>query len=189
MVAAQVAKDTFEAGPKTGQHLGQQAEPATGRQPDTTRLEEEAPVMNRRSKNHNTSQNRASVGSEVVPVKLSRLIRRGILFKLSAPQSVTIWVTIAIIITALHAGNGILLSYTTPILATALPTRIPNAERPIIEWIPSLSTKPGPASALVFWIGEMPGGERDRRCAPAATLSALDVASAGGQICIWTRVG
>ena len=32
-------------------------------------------------------------------------------------------------------------------------------------------------SVLVFWPGEMPGGERDRRCAPAATLSALNVAS------------
>jgi len=60
--------------------------------------------MNHRGKNHNTSQNRASVGSEVVPVKLSRLIRRGILLKVSAPQPVTIWVTIA------------------PILATALLT-------------------------------------------------------------------
>lgn len=105
--------------------------------------------MSRRDKNN--SHDPDATGSELVPVKFSRLTRRGILLGLSAAQLVTVGIAIATIITALYAGGGMLLAYTAPIWATAaLLTWIPIAGRPVIEWVPVAdggSTAPPSASS------------------------------------------
>lgn len=91
--------------------------------------------MSRRNKNN--SHDPEVTGSELVPVKFSRLTRRGILLGLSAAQLVTVGIAIATIITALYAGGGMLLAYTAPVWATAvLLTWVPVAGRPVIEWVP-----------------------------------------------------
>ena len=56
-----------------------------------------------------TSKHKES-STELVPVKFSRLTRRGILLGLSAAQLVTVGIGIATIITALYAGGGMWLS-------------------------------------------------------------------------------
>lgn len=91
--------------------------------------------MSRRTKNN--SHEPDATGSELVPVKFSRLTRRGILLGLSSAQLVTVGIAIATIITALYAGGGMWLAYTAPIWATAaLLTWVPVAGRPVIEWVP-----------------------------------------------------
>ena len=62
----------------------------------------------------------AGSSGELVPVKFSRLTRRGILLGLSAAQLVTVGIAIATIITALYAGGGgMWLAYTAPIWVIA----------------------------------------------------------------------
>ena len=51
-----------------------------------------------------TTKNENTISSALVPVKFSRLTRRGILLGLSAAQLVTVGIAIATIITALYAG-------------------------------------------------------------------------------------
>ncbi|MGE9809590.1 SCO6880 family protein [Janibacter sp. G1551] len=76
-------------------------------------------------------------GSELVPVKFSRLTRRGILLGLSLPQLITLAVAILSFVGALYAGGGILIAYTAPIWAICLMlTWVPVAGRPMIEWLP-----------------------------------------------------
>ena len=76
-------------------------------------------------------------GSELVPVKFSRLTRRGILLGLSLPQLITLAVAILSFVGALYAGGGILIAYTAPIWAISLMlTWVPVAGRPMIEWLP-----------------------------------------------------
>ena len=76
-------------------------------------------------------------GSDLVPVKFSRLTRRGILLGLSLSQLVTLGVGIATLVWAFYAGGGMLIALTAPIwvLSAAL-TWIPLAGRPIVEWVP-----------------------------------------------------
>lgn len=75
-------------------------------------------------------------GSELVPVKFSRLTRRGILLGLSLPQLITLAVAILSFVGALYAGGGILIAYTAPIWALRLMlTWVPVAGRPMIEWL------------------------------------------------------
>ena len=85
-----------------------------------------------------TKQNESAVVSaELVPVKFSRLTRRGVLLGLSLSQLITLATGILFIVGALYAGGGILLAYTAPIwvIAAAL-TWIPIAGRPAVEWLP-----------------------------------------------------
>ncbi|MFX4288271.1 SCO6880 family protein [Zafaria sp. Z1313] len=75
--------------------------------------------------------------SELVPVKFSRLTRRGVLLGLSLPQLVTLAVGILSFVGALYAGGGILLAYTAPIWALSITlTWVPIAGRPLVEWLP-----------------------------------------------------
>ncbi|XSS43077.1 SCO6880 family protein [Propionibacteriaceae bacterium Y1685] len=72
-----------------------------------------------------------------MPVKFSRLTRRGVLLGLSLPQLVTLAVGILSFVGALYAGGGILLAYTAPIWALSVAlTWIPIAGRPLVEWLP-----------------------------------------------------
>ena len=72
-----------------------------------------------------------------MPVKFSRLTRRGILLGLSLSQLITLATGVLSVVVALYAGGGILLAYTAPVwvLAAAL-TWIPVAGRPAVEWLP-----------------------------------------------------
>jgi hypothetical protein len=75
--------------------------------------------------------------TELVPVKFSRLTRRGILLGLSVSQLTVLAVAVATIVTAVYAGGGMMLAYTAPIWATcAALTWIPVAGRPLVEWLP-----------------------------------------------------
>ena len=75
--------------------------------------------------------------TELVPVKFSRLTRRGILLGLSAAQLTVLAVAVATIVAAVYAGGGMMLAYTAPIWATCVAlTWIPIAGRPLVEWLP-----------------------------------------------------
>lgn len=92
----------------------------------------------------------SSSSSELVPIKFSRLTRRGILLGLSLSQLITLAVGVLSIVGALYAGGGILLAYTAPIwvLAAAL-TWIPIAGRPAVEWLP----------VACWWLWRTTGGQ------------------------------
>lgn len=92
----------------------------------------------------------ASAGAELVPVKFSRLTRRGILLGLSLAQLITLAVGILTVVGALYAGGGILLAYTAPVwvLSAAL-IWIPVAGRPMVEWLP----------VALWWLWRSTGGQ------------------------------
>ena len=83
-----------------------------------------------------TNHDRPTAG-ELVPVKFSRLTRRGVLLGLSLTQLITLAIGGATLIGAFYAGGGCSFAYTAPVwvLAAAL-TWIPIAGRPIVEWLP-----------------------------------------------------
>ena len=96
-----------------------------------------------------TNHDRPTAG-ELVPVKFSRLTRRGVLLGLSLAQLITLAIGGATLIGAFYAGGGMLLAYTAPIwvLAAAL-TWIPVAGRPIVEWLP----------IACWWLWRTTGGQ------------------------------
>jgi hypothetical protein len=96
-----------------------------------------------------TNNDRQTAG-ELVPVKFSRLTRRGVLLGLSLTQLITLAIGGATLIGAFYAGGGMLLAYTAPIwvLAAAL-TWIPIAGRPIVEWLP----------IACWWLWRTTGGQ------------------------------
>ena len=96
-----------------------------------------------------TNQNPRSTG-DLVPVKFSRLTRRGILLGLSLTQLITLAIGGATLIVAFYAGGGMLLAYTAPVwvLSAAL-TWIPIAGRPIVEWLP----------VTCWWLWRTTGGQ------------------------------
>lgn len=97
-----------------------------------------------------TKQNDPATSSELVPVKFSRLTRRGILLGLSLSQLITLAIGILSVDGALYAGGGVLLAYTAPVwvIAAAL-TWIPIAGRPAVEWLP----------VAFWWIWRSTGGQ------------------------------
>lgn len=83
-----------------------------------------------------SSETSRSVG-EVVPVKFSRLSRRGIILGLSTTQLITLGIGVLTLVGAFYAGGGMLLAYTAPVWAlSAALTWIPVAGRPVVEWAP-----------------------------------------------------
>ena len=83
------------------------------------------------------SSSDSTPSTELVPVKFSRLTRRGILLGLSASQLTVLAVAVATIVTAVYAGGGMMLAYTAPIWAACVAlTWIPVAGRPLVEWLP-----------------------------------------------------
>ena len=97
-----------------------------------------------------TETSHSSSSVELVPVKFSRLTRRGILLGLSLTQLITLGIGGLSLVGALYAGGGILLAYTAPIwvLAAAL-TWIPVAGRPVVEWLP----------VCFWWVWRNTGGQ------------------------------
>ncbi|WP_337006980.1 SCO6880 family protein [Microbacterium sp. LB12] len=87
---------------------------------------------------------------ELVPVKFSRLTRRGVLLGLSVAQLVTLGIGGLTLIAAFYAGGGMLLAYTAPIwvLSAAL-TWIPVGGRPVVEWLP----------VAFWWLWRVTGGQ------------------------------
>ncbi len=96
-----------------------------------------------------TNNDRQPAGA-LVPVKFSRLTRRGVLLGLSLTQLITLAIGGATLIGAFYAGGGMLLAYTAPVwvLAAAL-TWIPVAGRPIVEWLP----------VACWWLWRTTGGQ------------------------------
>ena len=89
-------------------------------------------------------------GGELVPVKFSRLTRRGILLGLSLSQLITLGVGGASLVAAFYGGGGLLFLITAPIwvLAAAI-TWIPVAGRPLVEWLP----------VACWWLWRKTGGQ------------------------------
>lgn len=89
-------------------------------------------------------------GGELVPVKFSRLTRRGILLGLSLSQLITLGVGGASLVAAFYGGGGALFAITAPIwvLAAAI-TWIPVAGRPLVEWLP----------VACWWLWRTTGGQ------------------------------
>ncbi|MCI1636787.1 MAG: PrgI family protein [Bifidobacterium crudilactis] len=75
--------------------------------------------------------------TELVPVKFSRLTRRGILLGLSVSQLITLGVALGTVVVAVYAGGGMLVAYSAPIWGVCLAlTWTPIAGRPLVEWLP-----------------------------------------------------
>lgn len=113
------------------------------------------------------SSETTSRSGELVPVKFSRLSRRGIILGLSTTQLVTLGIGILTLVAAFYAGGGLLIAYTAPVwvLSAAL-TWIPVAGRPVVEWLP----------VVAWWGWRATGGQllyRRRIVAPrpAGTLA------------------
>ena len=89
-------------------------------------------------------------GGELVPVKFSRLTRRGILLGLSLSQLITLGVGGASLVAAFYGGGGVLFLITAPVwvLAAAI-TWIPVAGRPLVEWLP----------VACWWLWRKTGGQ------------------------------
>ena len=106
-------------------------------------------------------------GTELVPVKFSRLTRRGILLGLSASQLVTLGIGVLALVGAFYAGGGMLIAYTAPVwVLSAVLTWMPIAGRPVVEWIPVAG----------WWLWRTTGGQLlyQRRIVaprPAGTLA------------------
>ncbi len=96
------------------------------------------------------SRAKETAPGQLVPVKFSRLARRGVLLGLSVSQLVTLGIGGLTLIGAFYAGGGIVLAYTAPVwvLSAAL-TWIPVAGRPIVEWLP----------VAFWWLWRTTGGQ------------------------------
>lgn len=96
-----------------------------------------------------TSTGEKSAG-ELVPVKFSRLTRRGILLGLTISQLITLGIGVAALVGAFYAGGGLLIAYTAPVWVTsAVITWTPIGGRPIVEWLP----------VVTYWVWRATGGQ------------------------------
>ncbi|MCI1978274.1 MAG: PrgI family protein [Bifidobacteriaceae bacterium] len=75
--------------------------------------------------------------TELVPVKFSRLTRRGILLGLSVSQLIALGVALGTVVVAVYSGGGMLFAYTAPVWGACVAlTWIPIGGRPLVEWLP-----------------------------------------------------
>ncbi len=97
-----------------------------------------------------TTTEQKAPGSELTPMKFSRLTRRGVLLGLSVAQLITLGIGGLTVLAAFYAGAGMLLAYTAPVwvLATVL-TWVPIAGRPMVEWLP----------VSCWWLWRTTGGQ------------------------------
>ena len=87
-----------------------------------------------------SKQHETPTAGELVPVKFSRLTRRGILLGLSLAQLITLAIGGITLVSAFYSGGGLLLAYTAPIwMLSAVLTWTPVAGRPMVEWLPVVS--------------------------------------------------
>ena len=74
---------------------------------------------------------------DLIPVKFSRLTRRGILLGLSLSQLVALGIGVITLVWGFYAGGGMLIAFSAPVwLCAAAVVWIRIAGRPIVEWIP-----------------------------------------------------
>ncbi|MES2093479.1 MAG: SCO6880 family protein [Actinomycetota bacterium] len=87
---------------------------------------------------------------DLIPVKFSRLTRRGILLGLSLSQLVALGIGVTTLVWALYAGGGMLIALSAPVwLCAASVVWIRIAGRPIVEWIP----------VAFWWMWKTTGGQ------------------------------
>lgn len=104
---------------------------------------------------------------DLVPVKFSRLTRRGVLLGLSLSQLIALGIGIGTLVWAFYAGGGILIAFSAPVwVAAASVAWIRIAGRAIVEWIP----------VVFWWLWKTTGGQllyrrRVVRPRPAGSLA------------------
>lgn len=87
---------------------------------------------------------------DLIPVKFSRLTRRGILLGLSLSQLVALGIGVTTLVWAFYAGGGMLIAFSAPVwLCAAAVVWIRIAGRPIVEWIP----------VAFWWMWKTTGGQ------------------------------
>jgi hypothetical protein len=87
---------------------------------------------------------------DLIPVKFSRLTRRGILVGLSLSQLVALGIAMTTLVWAFYAGGGMLIAFSAPVwLCAAAAVWIRIAGRPIVEWIP----------VAFWWMWKTTGGQ------------------------------
>lgn len=88
--------------------------------------------------------------TQLVPVKFSRLTRRGVLLGLSVSQLSALGVALATVVVAVYSGGGMMLAYTAPVWGVCVAlTWIPVAGRPLVEWLP----------VGLWWLWKTTGGQ------------------------------
>ncbi|VEW14176.1 Type IV secretory pathway, VirB4 components [Brevibacterium casei] len=113
------------------------------------------------------SSEEQGTGTDLVPVKFSRLTRRGVLLGLSATQLATLGVGVLTLVGAFYAGGGMLIVYTAPVWVLSIVlTWMPIAGRPVVEWVP----------VACWWLWRSSGGQlayrrRIVKPRPAGTLA------------------
>ena len=87
---------------------------------------------------------------DLIPVKFSRLTRRGILLGLSLSQLVALGIGVTTLVWAFYAGGGMLIAFSAPVwLCAAAVVWIRIAGRPIVEWVP----------VAFWWMWKTTGGQ------------------------------
>lgn len=87
---------------------------------------------------------------DLVPVKFSRLTRRGILLGLSLSQLVALGIGVTTLVWAFYAGGGMLIAFSAPVwLCAAAVVWIRIAGRRIVEWVP----------VAFWWMWKTTGGQ------------------------------
>ncbi|EIE97021.1 PrgI family protein [Saccharomonospora glauca] len=78
-----------------------------------------------------------TTGTELEPVKFSRLTRRGVILGLSVSQMIAVGIGGAALVLAFYMGGGILLAYSAPIWVLAIVVAwVRVGGRPLVEWVP-----------------------------------------------------
>lgn len=104
---------------------------------------------------------------DLVPVKFSRLTRRGVLLGLSLSQLIALGLGVGSLVWAFYAGGGMLIAFSAPVwLSAAAAVWIRISGRAIVEWIP----------VIFWWLWKITGGQllyrrRVVRPRPAGSLA------------------
>lgn len=105
--------------------------------------------------------------TELVPVKFSRLTRRGILLGLSLSQLVALGISGGVLVAAFYAGAGTRIAFTAPVWVTCVVLAWMRINgRPAVEWLP----------VATYWMWRSTGGQllyrrRITTPRPAGTLA------------------
>ena len=87
---------------------------------------------------------------DLVPVKFSRLTRRGVLLGLSLSQLIALGLGVGSLVWAFYAGGGMLIAFSAPVwLSAAATVWIRISGRAIVEWVP----------VVFWWLWKATGGQ------------------------------
>ena len=104
---------------------------------------------------------------DLVPVKFSRLTRRGVLLGLSLSQLIALGLGVGSLVWAFYAGGGMFIAFSAPVwLSAAATVWVRISGRAIVEWIP----------VIFWWLWKTTGGQllyrrRVVRPRPAGSLA------------------